>query len=109
MTEAEFTPGPWSAYIDEGACIIQSDSSGFAVADANKGSAHPLSDEWDKEWVAELDAQAEANAHLIAAAPDLYAALEAIISWDHQLDGPYAWEALEQAKAALAKARGEVL
>lgn len=49
----------------------------------------------------------QANARLIAAAPEVFAALEAIIEWGHREDGPYAWEVLDQAKAALAKARGE--
>jgi hypothetical protein len=49
--------------------------------------------------------ESEANVALIAAAPDLYAALEAVLSiiwWAHG-DGQH----YQAAKAALAKARGE--
>lgn len=51
-----------------------------------------------------------ANAHLIAAAPDLYAALEAVEEWwltdmMHKMDGAPA--CIFMARAALAKARGE--
>ena len=47
----------------------------------------------------------EANAHLIAAAPDLYEALAGML---HPSGGVYATEAVqERARAALAKARGE--
>lgn len=58
-------------------------------------------------------AEVQANANLIAAAPDLLAALEAMDRYffieDHTEDGdPEAYRALyEQARAALAKARGD--
>lgn len=60
-------------------------------------------------------AQALANAHLIAAAPDLLAACEAIVLYDERPDdGPNAGiqmmadyaTALDAARAAIAKARG---
>jgi hypothetical protein len=54
--------------------------------------------------------EVEANARLIAAAPELYEALERTMNWlasypgggTMGIDGPY-----EQARAALAKAKGE--
>ena len=45
----------------------------------------------------------KANAHLIAAAPELYEALEAVVATDADGETPQ-WKA---ARAALAKARGE--
>lgn len=53
--------------------------------------------------------QQEANAHLIAAAPELYEALVKLVSW---MPGPLAWhfdapiKAVERAREVLAKARG---
>jgi hypothetical protein len=49
----------------------------------------------------------EANANLIAAAPELYAALEIVLnqSWDGPIGAEH--HARKQAAAALAKARGE--
>ena len=54
----------------------------------------------------DMDAALEA-ATLFAAAPQLLAALEAIIAWQHSEDGPFAWEVLYQAKDAIAAAQGE--
>jgi len=50
--------------------------------------------------------EAEANAHLIAAAPDLYAALADMLMIDGS-SGEQITEALRAAQAAMAKARGE--
>ena len=57
--------------------------------------------------------EAIGNAHLIAAAPDLYLALLSIVELPEGIDANYRGEraaldaALSHAKAALAKARGE--
>jgi hypothetical protein len=55
--------------------------------------------------------QNKANAHLIAAAPDMYEALEAMVEqYDNGPDAPIlesAHKALTAAKEALTKARGE--
>lgn len=83
MSERKWTPGPWSVKHDrgiraaDGACV------------ASTYVAAPLAD-----------------AHLIAAAPDLYEALErSVKAWTDDVDrmGPM----IRQALAALAKARGE--
>ena len=50
--------------------------------------------------------EALANAWLWAAAPDLYLALERLLEWFHEEDG--ARDLCDAARAALAKARGEV-
>jgi hypothetical protein len=63
---ADFTPGPW-AISGDGFAIFPATTSGPIVARCN-----PIEDEpSDEEWVV-----AEANARLIAAAPDLLMALE---------------------------------
>jgi hypothetical protein len=81
MPDTKWTPGPWEA------------------KRGNAGAQHPLfvwSDDRDgfRPWT-------DPDAHLIAAAPDLYAALELLlsVSTDHNH--------IDQARAALAKARGE--
>ena len=51
--------------------------------------------------------EASANAHLIAAAPDMYAALESAIGAMEVLGHPKDYGALAKAKRVLAKARGE--
>lgn len=92
-TETKFTPGEWDTEDDGQVCATDHPSRAIICSRFNEGA---LAENWP------------ANSALIAAAPDLYAALEAIIAWEHSEDGPLAWEVLGQAKAALAKARGEV-
>lgn len=86
----KFTPGPWVIFTDRGiaAAVLPAMRVGEIC-------------EIDK-WVAE-DGVADANANLIAAAPELYATLEAVLrQW------PLAFgHELQAAHAALAKARGE--
>lgn len=66
MSDTEFTPGPW--FVVGYGRIIRSSESGYAgeticVFDANRSET--------------LYANHEANAHLIAAVPEMYAALQA--------------------------------
>jgi hypothetical protein len=82
MTERKWTPGPWSIGSDLtfgpngwGVGVIVAANTGDTIADA----------------------------HLIAAAPDLYEALDAL----YESDTPPDFELWMKAKAALAKARGE--
>jgi hypothetical protein len=50
--------------------------------------------------------EAGANARLIAAAPDLLAALEALLKYDIGHVGPFAGQRVIEARKAIAKARG---
>ena len=98
MSETKWTPGPW-VYDpdfepeDEPAIWTAGD---IADAVAYLSTSAPNSDE-----------EIVANAHLIAAAPELYEALLAVVDcWDR---GGLEVDALiEGARAALARARGEV-
>ena len=94
------TPGPWISIINN---YCSADLKGcFVLADGVK--------------IAEVSARninsqtiCEANAHLIAAAPELYECLEGIVS-SLQCGAPDALiirEEIKLARAALAKARGE--
>ena len=101
MTELKATPGPWAydvtvAFSDRPdlPCVV--DEYRLIVAQC-----------WDD---GHSDDECEANAHLIAAAPDLYEALDAL---EYQLGGEtdavkrrFA-DVRSKARAALAKARGE--
>ena len=91
------TPGPWAWKIEgfDGYKLIAKD--GTKVAD--DGSA-------DGEYGGWMNDPNEPNARLIAAAPDLLKALEKIVALEHYRHGYHpAWT--DQARAAIAKARGE--
>lgn len=51
--------------------------------------------------------EAEANAHLIAAAPDMYEALKLYQSHQEGTSGHYCWKCAEAINKALAKAGGK--
>lgn len=94
MSEQKWTPGPWEAF--------HSTSGNFTVAGPVRGGDGPYLDGSD------------ANAFLIAAAPELYEALEGLAAAASiqvgaaggALDHVFAVH-LRGARAALAKARGE--
>ncbi len=109
MSETRFTPGPWRLDAEEVATVLGPD--GFMTADCLILSVRKG---------APTDKRCRANAHLIAAAPDLYAAVKAAVeAYDEMvaslgdddtsepapgsLDSPD----ITLARAALAKARGE--
>jgi len=91
---SKHTPGPWMAREPNGP------GNGWRVGPAWLGEA-PSSNE------------TSANANLIAAAPDLLAACEAFVEAEHAaiLDGQRAFsiyvDAIDDAKSAIAKARGK--
>lgn len=96
MADVKFTPGPWGVE-PRTTTIRVSAPSGKKIADLSLSSWQPAP-------------TAQANAHLIAAAPDLYEALAHTLSlarlkWGN-LD-PDANGVFEAASAALAKARGQ--
>ena len=85
------SPGPWAALISDRGVLI--DSAPAMIAKV------PFSGE-----------QAEADGRLIAAAPDLLAALEVVVAdWTAQFErnGHKAPAWCKQARAAIAKATGE--
>lgn len=99
MSEAKFTKGPWEWVKSNNDNWSSYDlSPGILTKDTADGT--PFGDEIDK-----------ANAHLIAAAPELYEALYRLVR-DCEIAGLQeqagfdCW--ISMANAALAKARGEV-
>lgn len=88
MTERKWTPGPWVADVVECGAFQVMVPGKVICTRANWSSNAPAS---------------VANAHLIAAAPDLYEALEMAQLW-LDVDGRFD---MQRINAALAKARGE--
>lgn len=87
----QHTPGPWEAWLP---------GRKFVIPTRNFNAVCELVDfARDPETV-------DANARLIAAAPELLAACEAVLSSPTYGDTP-SEEAVEMVRAAIAKARGE--
>ena len=59
-------------------------------------------------WCSGMGDEDEANARLVAAAPDMLAALESVLDWYDVGDGFVPGSCFEQAAHAIAKARGPV-
>ena len=96
---SEFTSGPWTAEQDD----VPYDG-GFETWVVNKDGASICMMDCPKD-------DMEANAHLIAAAPDLLAALEANHEWHLMYDEHDSYQGSElwtKNTQAIAKARGEV-
>jgi len=101
MAETKFTKGPWKAY--------RFSAHDFTATPENIAE-HP--NYWE---VASEDGKlsvtahmGRANAHLIAAAPELYEALNSIVNHDEVNGDRYVLAvAYDMAHAALRKARGE--
>ena len=106
MSETKFTPGPWIG-------------AGPSFGDAKPRWIDCIITQWEDDYgdvvgicdfqLKQYDEEQEANAHLIAAAPDLYEALERMVGWvdDWREGKKHPYDDWEFAKAALAKARGE--
>lgn len=99
MSKTKFTRGPWNVERGQGKHV------GHVVVTAQGMPAHsPLAHipDWD-------ESEAKVDASLIAAAPDLYAALALVLKW--QTDDPGDLDehgaVMDAVRAALAKARGE--
>ncbi|WP_422028218.1 hypothetical protein [Roseovarius sp.] len=106
MSERKWTKGPWEAALERGC-------HGVIAHALPEGGANFVALVGNDADTAEREPSRFANAHLIAAAPELYEALEKAVTaiewWQEEhgcchgaTDGE-----LEQAAAALAKARGE--
>lgn len=106
MTAPKWTPGPWVVDADDrdyGACVRTSAEPCVSVAWCGPASAVSAFGSYSV-----LLEEVHANARLIAAAPDLAEALEAVIA-DITADND-TWapdSSVELARAALAKARGD--
>ena len=105
-TETKFTPGPWVVCVQEGDDVAYTV---FAKSQLRDGRI--AADEWDDcIAIAGLNHnESEANAHLIASAPAMLAALRAMVGVtinSGQVSDDMA-PALEMALAAIKQATGE--
>ncbi len=121
MKEFKGTPGPWSAVQHYEDCLIVLDSHGYEIITAestailndytNKIGVQHWSDD-ERGYIELTPEQQEANAQLIAASPDLLAALQYLVEiYDNDGSRLYTTEtkqrALDKAKVAINKALGE--
>lgn len=111
-----YTKGEWRLVTDaQGACMIMHPTEkGYALANLSDPFSPARGMWYTKDWHETYPAkkeEREANAHLIASAPELYEALKDLVDarWMYTVD----WaspsehaEIIERAKEALAKAEG---
>jgi len=88
MNETKFTPGPWHIWYEEMEISIYDQNSDLICGPIKQCP------------------EQEANAHLIAAAPELFDCLQRCLD-EMVWIGPKAKKTAEDSHAALAKARGE--
>jgi len=109
MSAPAFTPGPWSVHDDVFYRPVIKAPNGFVVATAKVDFGGC---ERSSEKDAALDTR-KANAHLIAAAPRMYSALDELVELAKrniypQPDKPDSdWAKVQRGIEALAQARGE--
>lgn len=107
MSEVKFTPGPWKVGFNDGSGFSggRNETTFVTQPEVHKElGLQCVIAECRRSFIGPADVPATANAHLIAAAPELYDALDEIVS-----DRVWCDEApfLAKAKSVLAKARGE--
>lgn len=99
--ETKWTPGPWAVGISSGNGIPCVDA-----IDTKDGKLFEVCEVWGEERDTEETHMSRANAHLIAAAPEMYGAIEWALAV-FSPDTPEHAAILEAMHAALAKASGE--
>lgn len=105
MMSTKFTPGPWHANWTR----LNGKAIGFHVADETHGSIRPICEFYDGTEAMTTE-EVEANARLIAAAPELLGVLERAIrrlEIAHANGDSIMREWIVDARAALAKATGD--
>jgi hypothetical protein len=107
MSDTKFTPGPWVAG------SVHEDEYGFEVVNVGKGESFSGA-AFAEESICQVfsmnnEGQFSANAHLVAAAPELYEALDDLLEQCTAEDGdPEDYiAALKRGNEVIAKARGK--
>lgn len=111
MSELKATPGPWEVFIDDSGDEWTGWPISISQINDEEKTIVRTGGQWPYEWDAEVSkVEAVSNAHLIAAAPELYEELEkARKIIQHLIDDGYMGYIFQRGdiEAALAKARGE--
>lgn len=116
QNETKFTPGPWSAWLGRGGHSRTGPAAAAAhlfVSEHKKSPYGAFVEMSSKSMecpciaLGDTKERAEANARLIAAAPELYDALAQWQAADREYDPRERMNARRARDAALAKARGE--
>lgn len=102
MAETRFTPGPWRALMGMTHRVVWSDGNGSVCSISRQRRENR-----QVGATARSAEQSAADAHLIAAAPRLYAALDRLSRAFAEADKFEQLAAMVEAQAALAAARGE--
>ena len=107
MTDTKFTPGPWISDADHSntwhpniSSAVDSNIFAGNICTVLSNLIYPGNDP-------KMHVEMKANAQLIAAAPELYAALDLALSHMSEPDCVIWRDIQSRAKSALAKARGE--
>jgi len=102
MSETKFTPGPWEVRLDDS-------TFGPKLEIHQEGAENrvPIC-ERDLGFNDDVDEESKANAHLIAAAPEMYEAIEGLLNVISETRGEDARQAVIKANEVLAKARGDL-
>ena len=107
MSAPQFTPGPWELYD----ALLRPGFSANRILEIQDVTGAAVVAWSGFDGVSQSKRERKANAHLIAAAPELYEALEELVSFLRaHVEHFKSYNPLtEDALAALAKARGETL
>jgi hypothetical protein len=100
-SEAKFTPGPWEYVKPE---MLSHDAPGYEVQLAPGGILGGTED--DPSWVIEGEIEHKPNALLIAAAPEMYAALDSVVRMLRGTTVPTLRFLLSKVEPALRRASG---
>lgn len=113
MSEAKHTPGPWSVFIDDSGDQWTGWPLSIYAENEEDKTVVRTGGQWPYEWdAATSQVEAVANAHLIAAAPELLEALKEMLAEKddymrrNKLGDPLRETVSKMARAAIAKAEG---
>lgn len=105
---SDHTPGPWAVGFDangweDGDINVIADKCGLVCSIPRQ-----LNGLYHSPGVGRTHDNQEANARLIAAAPELLAALQELVAYDEgsSAEGEYGYEVLHRCRSAIAKAEG---
>ena len=102
MSNENWTPGPWRVGVADSASAMH-------CVDGNNSDGHAIEicEVWGTQSVEEETEESRANVNLIAAATELYEALDGLVDWIDDMPVGDGYNRANKSRSALAKARGE--